>query len=184
MQYLAERPLQAEDLVAVRKQLNMTQAEFARLVGSTAKNINRIENGKVRMNGSMSFILLSLLCDPALVEKMRVPERTLPLRIWYLHLNTPCTLIDADQSARIVRIRNYVAYVPYRAFGVNTEPSYEDFEAFLESRCFPRERDNAKLVLRTMSLPFYDPLEIILRTEGRLEEDEFRLIVERRGIDP
>ena len=56
---------------------------------------------------------------------------------------------------------------------------YEDYEEFLESRCFPRSRDKMKLQLKELELPFYDPLLIIQRTEGRMEEDEFWIRIER-----
>ena len=48
----------------------------------------------------------------------------------------------------------------------------EDFEYFLESRCFPRGRDYMKDILRDMGLDSYDPLAIIEKTKGRMAEDK------------
>ena len=68
-----------------------------------------------------------------------------------------------------------------KAFGRNTEITFEMYEEFLESRCFPRERDKMKLKLRELDLPFYDPIMIVEKTEGRVEGDEFWIRVERTG---
>lgn len=37
-----------------------------------------------------------------------------------------------------------------RAFGNNLTPGWEQFEQFLEERCFPRSRNGMKLILREM----------------------------------
>ena len=63
--------------------------------------------------------------------------------------------------------------------GTLKEPTYEDYEAFLESRCFPKSRDKMKLILKDLDLPFYDPLMIIQKTEGRMAEDHFWIRIER-----
>ena len=46
-----------------------------------------------------------------------------------------------------------------------------DFQEFLEDRCFPRMRDNLKLILQDLELDFYDPFYIIEKTKGRMGED-------------
>jgi putative transcriptional regulator len=66
-----------------------------------------------------------------------------------------------------------------RAFGVNTEPNFEEYEEFIESRCFPRSRDKMKLELKRLDIPFYDPILIIEKTEGRMAEDEFWIKIDR-----
>ena len=65
------------------------------------------------------------------------------------------------------------------AFGANRDPSFEDYEEFLKSRCFPETRDGLKLILRDLDLPFYDPFMIIERTQGKMAEDDFWIEVER-----
>ena len=80
----------------------------------------------------------------------------------------------------MVQIKNYTKYVQYRAFGNNTEPTYEDYQASFESRCFQRSRDKICWNLPIWDFLFYDPLMIVEKTEGRMAEDDFRLIVERR----
>ncbi|MBO5541977.1 MAG: hypothetical protein J5936_00910, partial [Acholeplasmatales bacterium] len=76
-------------------------------------------------------------------------------------------------------IKNYTNNLLYRAFGVNENPTYKDFEEFLKSRCFPETRDKLKLVLNNLNIPFYDPFLIIEKTEGRMAEDDFWIKIER-----
>ena len=80
---------------------------------------------------------------------------------------------------RKVFIKNYVSNILYCAFGANQKPTYEDYEEFLKSRCFPETRDKIKIDLDALNIPFHDPMMIIERTQGRMEEDEFRIIIER-----
>ena len=57
------------------------------------------------------------------------------------------------------------------AFGVNQMPAWDDLNAFLESRCIPRQRDGLQYYLAELGLDQYDPLDIIRKTEGRMAED-------------
>lgn len=59
----------------------------------------------------------------------------------------------------------------HRAFGIKAKPTWEDFEEFLESRCFPRTRDGLRMILDDIGLDFYDPLAIVEKTKGRMAED-------------
>lgn len=81
------------------------------------------------------------------------------------------TKINVDYPNNKVSIENYTDDLVSRAFGVNTHPTIKDYEEFLESRCFPRTRDKAKLLLRDMGLDCYDPYLICKKTEGRMAED-------------
>ena len=40
-------------------------------------------------------------------------------------------------------------------------------------------RDKMKLILKDLGLPFYDPIMIIEKTEGRMAEDDFWIRIER-----
>ena len=80
---------------------------------------------------------------------------------------------------RKVKIYNYTNNFIKKAFGRNEKPTFEEYEEFLESRCFPRQRDKIKLVLEDLNLPFYDPFMIIEKTEGRMAEDDFWIRIER-----
>ena len=67
---------------------------------------------------------------------------------------------------------------PLVGYGVE-EPDYNQYIEFLESRCFPESRDKMKLILKDLGLPFYDPIMIIEKTEGRMAEDDFWIRIER-----
>lgn len=82
-----------------------------------------------------------------------------------------CTQILVDFRHEKIEIRNTTDKIMLRAFGININPTWEDFMDFLEERCFPRTRDNLKLILKDLDLDFYDPLSIIEKTQGRMGED-------------
>jgi len=82
-----------------------------------------------------------------------------------------CTQILVDFKHKKVAIRNTTDKIMLRAFGININPTWEDFLEFLEDRCFPRTRDNLKLILQDLELDFFDPFYIIEKTKGRMGED-------------
>lgn len=82
-----------------------------------------------------------------------------------------CTMILVDFKHEKIKIKNTTDKIILRAFGINVNPTWEEFLEFLEDRCFPRTRDNLKLILRDLDLDFYDPLYIVEKTEGRMAED-------------
>lgn len=116
-------------------------------------------------------------------KTLHLPQQKTTLHISYLFRDQLCSTIDVDEKNRKVQVTNYTDHFLKRAFGKVENPSYEQYEAFLESRCFPRSRDKMKLILRALDLPFYDPLMIIEKTEGRMAEDDFWIRIERRKHD-
>ena len=74
-----------------------------------------------------------------------------------------------------VEVINYTDDKFIRPFGSIKNPTIEDLEWFLEDRCFPRTRDHLKIILKDLNLDFYEPIEIIKKTEGRLAEDDMYL---------
>lgn len=82
-----------------------------------------------------------------------------------------CTVILVNFKDRKIAIQNETEDVLHRAFGVKVRPTWEDFEEFLESRCFPRTREGLRMILRDLGLDAYDPLAIVEKTEGRMAED-------------
>ena len=93
------------------------------------------------------------------------------LRLYYMHRHSVCTVIDVDFIHRRVRIQNRTANLLHRAFGVVEQPTWEDFEDFISSRCFPQTRGRLKETLANLGLDSYDPLQIIEKTGGRTAED-------------
>lgn len=104
------------------------------------------------------------------------------MRMLYMYRDRLCTVIDIDFRHEKLAIQNYTHQIPLRAFGVVEQPKWSDLEWFLEDRCFPRTRDHAKDILREMGVPFYDPLLIIEKTQGRMAGDEqWILILKNKG---
>lgn len=169
----------AEEIRQIRKQLNLTQKEFAELINCSKPTIERWERSKTPITGPIVLLLGMLEKYPEYVEHIMIPERTTRLRLWYMYKQKVCTIIDVDELKQEVRITNFANFIMMRAFGAEEHPDYSAYQEFLESRCFPRSRDKMKLVLRELDLPFYDPLMIIEKTQGRMAEDDFWIKIER-----
>lgn len=80
-------------------------------------------------------------------------------------------VLEDDFKHEVVRMKNYTDRIPLRAFGVVENPSWADFEEFLKERCLPASRAGLNGILREMDVPFYDPLLIIEKTNGRMAGD-------------
>lgn len=174
--YITAFHITAEQMKQKRKELGLTQKEFATLVGVSRPTVERWETSEKDITGPIVQLLHFL--TPEYLESISIPARTLPIRLWYMHKDQVCTLIDVDERRQLVRIKNYIQNRQFRAFGVNEAPTYDDYQDFLRSRCFAESRDNLKLILKDLNLPFYDPFMIIERTQGRMAEDDFWIKVE------
>lgn len=171
--------IMADDIKHIRKKLSLTQAGFAQLANVSKKTVERWENGQKPITGPI-VTLVKLLNDyPQIREEYVIPEKKYPMRLWYMLKNEVCTIIDVDEREKRVCVYNYTKDNIKRAFGKNEQPTFAEYETFLESRCFPRNRDKMKLILKEMDLPFYEPLMIIEKTAGKMAEDEFWLKIEK-----
>ncbi|SEK95509.1 putative transcriptional regulator [Pseudobutyrivibrio ruminis] len=175
-----EEYITSEELKRLRSRLGVTQVEFAELINSSKSTVERWERDKKgKITGPIVPLVRILENRPNLAERyMIVPDKKTPLRLWYMHNNKRCTMIDVDDSKQFVKIKNYTDDIMFRAFGINEEPTYLDYLEFLESRCFPRTRDKIKIILDELQIPFYDPFLIIKKTEGRMAEDDFWISIE------
>lgn len=100
-----------------------------------------------------------------------VNVRDYTMRMDFMCKDECCTQILIDFRERKIVIQNETDDLLHRAFGIKVKPTWEDFEEFLESRCFPRTREGISLILEDLELDFYDPLSIIEKTQGRMAED-------------
>ena len=171
--------LYADDIRKIRKKLNLTQVEFAELVRVSKKTIERWESSDKEITGPIVTLVKLLNEFPQTCDELRIPKKKYPMRLWYMYKDEICTIIDVDEPARKVSIYNYTRQYMFRAFGREEKPTFEQYEEFLESRCFPRTRDKMKLILKELDLPFYDPLMIIEKTQGHMAEDDFWIRIER-----
>lgn len=100
-----------------------------------------------------------------------VNVREYTMRMDFMWEDECCTEILIDFREQKVAIQNETDDLLHRAFGIKAKPTWEDFEEFLESRCFPRTREGISLILEDLELDFYDPLSIVEKTRGRMAED-------------
>ena len=176
--YAIINTIMPEELKQIRKVFNLSQSEFAKLVGVSKPTIERWERGEEKIKGPVAVLVNMLSENPAYLKSRIVPEKQMPLRLFYMYKNRVCTLIDVDENKEEVLIKNYTNNVMFKAFGINESPTFKDYQEFLKSRCFPESRDKLKLVLEDLGLPFYDPFLIIKKTEGRMAEDDFWIKIE------
>lgn len=106
------------------------------------------------------------------------PEKGYTMRLTYMYRQKPCTVIDVDFTRQRIKIQNRTKDILFRAFGVNEQPTWEDFEIFLVERCFPKSRGLLKTELGRLGLESYDPLQIIEKTKGRTAEDDMWLKIQ------
>lgn len=169
----------AKEIKKIRKQLGFTQKEFAEFIQCSKSTVERWEMGDAPVTGNICLLISMLQKYPEYAEQVRIPEKKTPIRLWYMHEQTVCTMIDVNEVRREVYIKNFTDQVMFRAFGAVEKPDFQMYEEFLKSRCFPESRDKMKLILRDLDLPFYDPMLIIEKTEGRMAEDHFWIKIER-----
>ena len=179
--FAIKETVSAKEIKMLRKKLGLTQRDFARLLDCSKPTVERLEREGTVTKGPMALLIKLLDRDTEYIHSLEIPPRELPVSMWYMYKDTPCTLIDVDEVRKIIRIRNYTDNLQFTAFGIKENPTIEDYNEFLESRCFPRTRDKMKLVLRDLGIPFYDPYLIIQKTEGRMAEDDFWIKIERQG---
>lgn len=176
--YLVPDFLTANDIKRVRGLTRMTQREFASFVKVSKATIERWESSLEKIRGPIVVLLNMLENNLDYIEKIKLPPKVSPLRLIYMHNQTICTIIDVNDLKQEVKIRNYTNNLMFRAFGKKENPTYDDYQEFLKSRCFPETRDKMKLILKDLDIPFYDPFLIIQKTEGRMAEDDFWIRIE------
>lgn len=89
----------------------------------------------------------------------------------YMHKDKLVTKIWYDESNRTVHIENFTDDLIICAFGINENPTYEDFEAFSEYRCMPKTRFDLKYVLNKLDIPFWEPWILIRYNHGLMYND-------------
>lgn len=96
-------------------------------------------------------------------EKFDNKPETLVADIWF------------NLSTGKIEYKTYTDVLYKKPFGVKENPTIRDLDAFIESRCFPRERYNCQDLLEAMGLDHYEPYAIIKFTQGNCKEDHLYL---------
>lgn len=100
--------------------------------------------------------------------------------LYYMERDKICTKIVVKNGT--VHFENYVDLFARKAFGSATSATLDDFEEFLETRCFPKTRANCKELLRMLDVDFYEPYLIVLKTHGVMCHDDFWIKFEGEEI--
>lgn len=93
------------------------------------------------------------------------------IRMDFMNDDECCTCLLIDCKRQRILIKNTTDILLHRAFGIKQKPNWQDFEEFLEERCFPKTRAHLRLVLEDIGVDSYDPLTIVEKTGGRMAED-------------
>lgn len=103
--------ISAEEMKEIRKELGVTQKEFAYLIGCSKPTVERWECSKKDITGPVAMLIQLLLDHRELLEEMEIPEKKLPIRMWYMYKDKRCTLIDVDEIHERVVIKNYTTNI-------------------------------------------------------------------------
>ena len=122
---------------------------------------------EVEMSFDGERIIISRPMDPARFRNPDHEQRT----FLYYDGDALCTRIFADFTDHTVYAENCTDNPVKTAFGKNALPTWDDFTAFLEERCVPRQRAGLREYLEALGLDEYDPLAIVEKTQGRMAED-------------
>ena len=118
----------AEEIKKVRKELHLTQKEFAEFINCSKPTVERWERSTDVICGPIVLLLKMLQKYPDYEQEVKIPEKEWPLRIWYMHGQDVCTLIDVNEQERKVKIINYTDKIMFRAFGVVENPDYNQYQ--------------------------------------------------------
>ena len=121
-------------------------------------------------DGSQINLSRSLSGDEFKAQKLSLGHDVRLFR--YLDGERLCTSIYADFTDETLIAENHTDDPVITAFGNNSLPTWKDFMFFLEERCIPRRRAGLREYLEVLGLDGYDPLEIIMKTGGRMAEDD------------
>lgn len=168
------------DFLSINK---IKRAEFADFLNVSVKTVNHWLSSNKEISGPIVALMTILNNNKELFDYYRLNKTEYPMRLFYMNKNDISTVIDVDYVNRRVKFRNYTDNIVERAFGVREKVSFEDYEHFIESRCFPSSRDKMKIELEKLDLPFYDPISIIEKTQGRLADDDNWIRIERNNND-
>lgn len=75
----------AGEVKRVRTKFKLTQKEFAELLNVSKPTVERWERSEEPIQGHIGLLLKLLEGHPETVEKMKVPEKVYPIRLWYMH---------------------------------------------------------------------------------------------------
>ena len=169
------KPSITEDMlenIRLKRKKGMTVASLAEEYGVSRQTMSGYLNAKEEETQEIIYKNYKKWAEVNKDFRESLKVQDYLLRMEFMCEDELCTSILVNFKDKKIEAVNYTGDVIHQAFGVKAKPSWEDFEYFLESRCFPRGRDYLKEILRDLDLDFYDPIAIIEKTKGRMAEDK------------
>ena len=137
--FAIKETVSVEEVKMLRKKLGLTQRDFAGLLGCSKPTVERMEREGTVTKGPMALLMKLLDRDAEYIQTLLIPPRELPIRMWYMYKDTPCTLIDVDEMRKIVRIRNYVDNVHLEHLGSKKIRPLKIIMNFWNQDAFPEQ---------------------------------------------
>ncbi len=98
--YIISDGITGEEIRRIRRKLKLTQTGFAELVNVSQKTVERWEAGGSKINGPIVTLVKILNEYPQIEEELVIPDKSYPLRLWYMSRDRVCTIIDVDEKLR------------------------------------------------------------------------------------
>lgn len=91
----------------------------------------------------------------------------------FMNRDEIASIITIDwKNMKVFNVENFSeepVFLPFSPF--NSNPTMDDFDTFLESRCFDETNGQAKKLLNDLELDYFNPLSIVRKTYGRNFDD-------------
>ena len=120
-------------------------------------------------DGNCIYIMAEKSIEEFISQKKAIGHNLKKLS--YYDDNELCTVICADFTDKMLKVKNHTDDIVKTAFGNNKRPTWDDFMNFLEERCIPKSRSGIREYLEAIDVAEYNPLEIIRKTKGKMAED-------------
>lgn len=179
MNYAIKDGIYGKEIKLLRKKYGLSREELSEAFNISKRTIEKWETSNELIHGPIVLLLKALKDHPDYLEELKIPKMEFPLRLMYMEDRQINTIIDVNIIEKRVKIKNYTNNIIARAFGNKENITYEDYERFLESRCFPKTRDKIKIQLDLLGLSYYDPLMIIEKTQGKMADDNYYIEIIR-----
>lgn len=156
-----------KNLIAIRKQKKISQAELAEKCGMPQSTIGRIESGKVVPNmQTLEKMAEALGLEFHITEKDNSPEyikRWDGLEFTCYWKDEPISEVHVNSTN--VHIKRFSSHPVKQIFAQSNMDIFR-LSKILETRCWQRESRNIDNYLKKLNLNYYDPLSIVRKTHG------------------
>lgn len=168
-----------------RKKLNLTQKELAEQTGLNIRLIQDYEQGHRDLAHASVLnayrIAAALNCNVDDLIEDDLPAKQydgLRMSVYYCAEKTA----DVHVSKNKVFVKRYTRNAVKQIFFADQMNTFQLSKVF-ESRLWPRNRDNIDIILKSMDLEFYNPLEMVRKTHGRMYNDHIWFKFGNENID-